>query len=770
MARHKVFICYSHKDQELFDQFLIHLDPYGRQDLLEVWTDRQIMAGEEWEPKIFRSIARADAAVVLVSPDLLASDFVREQELPRLLQAREEGRLTLAPLFLRHAGTKFLRFRVETADGDREIDLTQIQGLNLPAEPLALLEPAARDKALADAAETLYEVLSELPAPEARPARPRRELTVALELRQGQLARRYGQPPYYDLHQSRGPIDLKRLETLARRSPDDLGRQLFGLLMGPEQERDAVLGRAYGRRVSDPLRHAFRVRVRTDDPDLRALPWALCGWRRHRLVDEGWTFELAASDDPRPVEHLRTPCRALLLAANSPGRPELLADAHARSYESLLARAWDHPLKARLMHRARNVAELEAELTRPVELLYVYAHAVVDKGRLALRLADDAALPLERLAELLEKRPPRVAVLNTVGACPLAPPLPRVAATVHLRHEDDGDRQHPARFAAATWWEAVLGNGVDPVRAFCALPEKVRARGAIFTDYQEWKVDHSDYVPKVDRPRAHLDRRDQRRAALDAIDDLVRGRRRKVTCVVAYGADGNLVDYFGVQVMATMKERGRDLARLQRVRLRLPADISHAAVVEHFRDSLGLQPGDALGAGLRHRRGGPRAKPVYFLDWGTYGEGHGSPLVSGDLETWALFCRDDLEAACPPGARVLAYLSLVSEEDRHAGLVKVVRALKKEHYRPHFDLIALPALGTVTAEDLLRFLAEPGNSSCPPAFLDDLPERIVRETQGGFEATVELLEATERGNRWFELAEELEEAGPRPELDKDIPL
>ncbi len=825
MPRHKVFICYSHRDKELFDQLLTHLDPYDNQHLLEIWTDGKILAGDEWRAEIFRRIAAADAAVVLVSPDLLASDFVCDHELPRLLQAREQGRLTLMPLFLRPAATDIMRFEVDGADGSREINLSEIQGLNPATEPLAGLEPAARDKALADAAKKLLGVLRALPRPDARPARRRRELTVALETRQDRLARSYGHPPYYDLHQGRGAVDLKHLESLARRSPHDLGQALFELLFGPGRERQQILSKAYGRQVSDPLRHAFRIRVHTNDAALRALPWALCRWRRHLLVDEGWTFELAAGDRPRPVEHLHTPCRALLVIGERQGRPDLLAGAHANGFESLLARAWDYPLKARLLHRARTLEQLETELAKPVDLLYLYGHAETRASSPALLLADGSALCLERMARLVAERPPRIVMLNTVGDCPLAPPLPGVAVTVHLRYQDDGAKQTAARGAAAAWWQAVLGIGLEPVPAFCELPETAQARGAIFTDYHEWKLDHSDYVPKVDRPRAHLDRRDQRRGVLDAVEDLVRDRRR-VTCVVAYGAEGNLVEHFAVQIMATMKERDRGLARLQHVRLDLPlvapkaaghnvapkaaernvapkaaernvapkaagrnvapkaagrnvakagkperAELGRGVIVENFRDTLGLQPAEPLSAAFGHRRrGGPHARPVHFFDWGTYGDGHGPPLVSGDLETWCLFCRDDLGGACPPDARVLAYLSLASDHDRHADLVKVVRALKQRHYQPHFDLVALPALGTVTAEDLLRFLADPGNSSCPPAFLEDLAERIARATEGSFETTVELLEQTEGGNRWFELAEELEEAPPRTELDKDIPL
>ena len=86
---------------------------------------------------------------------------------------------------------------------------------------------------------------------------------------------------------------------------------------------------------------------------------------------------------------------------------------------------------------------------------------------------------------------------------------------------------------------------------------------------------------------------------------------------------------------------------------------------------------------------------------------------------------------------------------------------------PHFDLVALPALGTVEAEDLLRFLADDSNSSCPPALHRTLPERIARHTGGSFEATVKLLEETERGNRWHEVDEELPGEAPEAALDRE---
>lgn len=358
-------------------------------------------------------------------------------------------------------------------------------------------------------------------------------------------------------------------------------------------------------------------------------------------------------------------------------------------------------------------------------------------------------------------------VLDTVGEGPLAPPVPGVATLLHLRHPHKDTR------AAAAWWSDVLISDRGPVRAFCDLPEDVRRRGAVVTDYQEWRVEHSDYVPKVDRPRAHLDRRDQRRVVLEAVEELVKKPRRRVTCVVAYGAEGNLVDHFAVQMIATLKERATTLASVRRYPIDLPTErdgLDRRQILEHFSEVFQLQPSQPLSAAFPSRRAGPRAKPVHFLDWGTYpGKDH-EPLRSGHLETWVTFCRDELESACPPDSRILSYLGLVSHPERHTGIEQVVSDLKLRHHQPHFDLVALPALGTVEAEDLLRFLSDGHNSSCPEAFLADFPERIVKHTGGSFEATVRLLEETERANRWWELDEELPKVETKVEIDPGMEL
>ena len=141
MEKSYVFICYSHKDQEYLDRLLIHLRPLEKEGLIDVWVDTRLRAGDQWRAEIEQALDRASVAILLVSADFLASDFITENELPPLLRKAQEQGTRIIPVIL-----KPCRFA-------REKNLQQFQSFNNPKETVVRMTAGKQEK--------LYDALAE---------------------------------------------------------------------------------------------------------------------------------------------------------------------------------------------------------------------------------------------------------------------------------------------------------------------------------------------------------------------------------------------------------------------------------------------------------------------------------------------------------------------------------------------------------------------------------------------------------------------------------
>jgi hypothetical protein len=99
MPRPKIFISYSHKDEQEKDALLAQLRALRHQ--ADVWHDDRIGAGENWEQKINEAMEQASVAVLLITANFLASDTIERLELPKLLARHEKDGLPIVPIIAR---------------------------------------------------------------------------------------------------------------------------------------------------------------------------------------------------------------------------------------------------------------------------------------------------------------------------------------------------------------------------------------------------------------------------------------------------------------------------------------------------------------------------------------------------------------------------------------------------------------------------------------------------------------------------------------------
>jgi hypothetical protein len=141
-----IFISYSQRDDHWRRKLQTHLKPWFQDSDIVAWDDRSILPGDDCEQAIATALDQAQVAVLLVSPDFLASEFIMRKEFPKILAASQAGTAKLLWIPIR-------------ASGYEANELQKFQALSPPEFPLASLGEAECDKRLAEIAIRISEAI-----------------------------------------------------------------------------------------------------------------------------------------------------------------------------------------------------------------------------------------------------------------------------------------------------------------------------------------------------------------------------------------------------------------------------------------------------------------------------------------------------------------------------------------------------------------------------------------------------------------------------------
>jgi len=301
-VRSQVFISYSHKDKRWLDLLHTNLKPLTRGRRIELWDDTRIKAGAPWREEIAKALATAKAAVLLVSPDFLASDFISAREIPRLLKAAKDEGLKILWLAVRSSAYQ-------------NTEIERYQSLNDPLRPLALFSSATRDTALVEisrriAKECGWEEL--MPGVDLAQPAQRGGLPAAAEVAANSRSAQIGLEALIKLMSDAGVReDVGKVEAHFHSCAKQIG--VLGYYKGLHDELHTLQLQCYQRLIrllrdvktspgdSSPWEDGFELEMIIEE----------IRWRLHQLADPEIVYQRGVSWVPKLIETLNLLPQAL---------------------------------------------------------------------------------------------------------------------------------------------------------------------------------------------------------------------------------------------------------------------------------------------------------------------------------------------------------------------------------------------------------------------------------------------------------------------------
>ena len=148
LDKKNVFISYSHRDRKWLNRLLVHLKPLERTRKLDIWDDSKIKPGTPWKDEIDKALHSSQIAILLISADFLASDFISDNEVPQLLLGAQDRGTIVLPVIVSPS-----RFK-------NSENLSAFQAVNSPENPLTRMTAHKREEFFVGIASVVEDTLA----------------------------------------------------------------------------------------------------------------------------------------------------------------------------------------------------------------------------------------------------------------------------------------------------------------------------------------------------------------------------------------------------------------------------------------------------------------------------------------------------------------------------------------------------------------------------------------------------------------------------------